>query len=328
MFRTGLTFDLKAPDIGAPRAKIIEAAIDMCAFGDEIGMDICFFPEHHGSEDGYNPVPSLMAAAVASRTKRIALCVGAIVLPLHDPVEVAEQITVLDNLSNGRLYMTLVPGYVKHEFSMFGKSLDDRAKLMDEGLEVIVRALAGERFTWKGREIFISPPPVNHPPRILVGGGVPAAARRAARNGLGLWVLQPEMQAESNAIIELYKSECKRLGKPLGPIMSTPPWIHIARDVDKGWAQIGDYVLHTIQSYASWADDKDTKSSPFYGRPTLEAIRASGYISVMTPEEAVAWAKTKKHFALVPLISGLDPKIGWEALELFAAEVLPKLKAG
>jgi hypothetical protein len=108
--------------------------------------------------------------------------------------------------------------------------------------------------------------------------------------------------------------------------MSTPPWVHVARDIDKGWRQIGDHVLHTIESYASWADDRDTKSSPFYGKPTLEAIRDSGYISVMTPEQTVAWARQKKHFALVPLISGLDPKIGWEMLELFASEVLPKLK--
>lgn len=328
MFHTGLTFDLRAPEMGAPRSKIFAAALDMCAFGDEVGIDICFFPEHHGTKDGYNPVPSLMAAAVAGRTKRISLCVGAMVLPLHDPVEIAEQIAVLDNISNGRLYATLVPGYVKREFSLFGKSLEDRAKLMDEGLEVVVRALAGEHFTWKGREVFISPPPVTRPPRIMVGGGVPAAARRAARNGLGLWVLQPELQAGSEAIIELYKSECHRLGKPLGPIMSTPPWVHVAGDVEKGWRQIGDHVLHTIQSYASWADDRDTKSSPFYGRPTLEAIRASGYISVMTPEQTVAWARRKKHFALVPLISGLDPQIGWEMLELFAAEVLPRLKQG
>jgi alkanesulfonate monooxygenase SsuD/methylene tetrahydromethanopterin reductase-like flavin-dependent oxidoreductase (luciferase family) len=189
MFHTGLTFDARAPEMGAPRSQIFSTVLDMCAFGDEVGIDICFFPEHHGTEDGYNPVPSLIAAAVAARTKRISLCVGAMVLPLHDPVDIAEQIAVLDNISAGRLYATLVPGYVKREFSLFGKSLEDRAKLMDEGLEVITRALAGERFTWKGREIFISPPPVNRPPRILVGGGVPACGccnpswcRRAMRS--------------------------------------------------------------------------------------------------------------------------------------------------
>jgi alkanesulfonate monooxygenase SsuD/methylene tetrahydromethanopterin reductase-like flavin-dependent oxidoreductase (luciferase family) len=328
MFRTGLTFDVRAPDFGAPRSEIFKAALDMCAFGDEVGMDALLFPEHHGTEDGYNPCPTLMAAAAASRTKRISIIVGAIVLPLHDPVEIAEQIAVLDNISGGRLYATLVGGYVQREFNMFGKSLNDRAKRMDEGLEVIVRALSGERFTYQGREIFVRPLPVRNPPRILVGGGVPAAARRAAKYHLGLWVLQPELVSESHQLIELYKAECRKNGVPPGPIMSTPPWIHVARDPEEGWRQIGEHVLHTVQSYASWADDRNTKSSPFFGKPSVEAIRASGYISVLTPEEAVAFARQKKHIALVPLISGLDPKIGWKMLELFASEVLPKLKEG
>lgn len=325
MFRTVLSFDMRAPDFGAPSSDLYAAALEMCAFGDEIGIDGVIFPEHHASEDGYNPVPSLMATAVAGRTTNMAIILGAIVLPLHDPVEVAETIAVADTIAGGRLWTTLAAGYVKAEFSMFGKSLGDRARLMDEGLEVIVRALSGEKFEWQGRDIFVRPLPPSGTSQIMVGGGVPAAARRAARNGVGLWVLQPEMMPESQKIIGLYKDECARQGKPVGPIMSTTPAVHVTRDVEATWEVVGPHIMHLVDSYASWASDVDTTTSPFYGMDSIEKVRAAGFLNVMTPEQAVEFGR-QSPMSLTPLISGLDPRIGWEMLELFAAEVLPKLK--
>jgi alkanesulfonate monooxygenase SsuD/methylene tetrahydromethanopterin reductase-like flavin-dependent oxidoreductase (luciferase family) len=327
MFRTVLSFDMRAPDFGAPAPELYDAALEMCAFGDEVGIEGVIFPEHHCSEDGYNPAPALMATAVAARTKRMEMILGAIVLPLHDPVEVAETIAVTDIICGGRLHTTLVPGYVEAEFSMFGKSLKDRARLMDEGLEVIARALSGERFDFKGREVFVRPLPLNRPPRILVGGGKKAAARRAARHGFGLWVLQPEVVPEGQEIVAFYRQECARLGKTPGAIMSTHPAVHVARDVDAAWEQVGPYVLHLVQSYASWASDDDTTASPFYGMDSVEAIRKSGFINVLTPEQAVEFAR-KSPISLTPLVSGLSPRLGWEMLELFASEVMPKIRKG
>jgi alkanesulfonate monooxygenase SsuD/methylene tetrahydromethanopterin reductase-like flavin-dependent oxidoreductase (luciferase family) len=324
MFRTVLSFDMRAPDFGAPVADLYDAALDMCAFGDKIGIDGVVFPEHHASQDGYNPAPQLMAAAVAARTKRMEIILGAIVLPLHDPVDVAETIAVTDIICGGRLTTTLAAGYVQAEFSMFGKSLNDRARLMDEGLDVITRALTGERFTYGDREIFVRPLPRSRPPKMLIGGGVAAAARRAAKYGLGLWVLQPAVMPGCQKLIAQYEKECGKFGRKPGPIMSTHPAVHVARDPDAAWEQIGPHVLHLVKSYASWAGDVDTTTSPFFGLDTVEQVRAAGIINVMTPEQTIAFAG-KTPISLTPLISGLSPKVGWEMLELFAAEVLPKL---
>jgi alkanesulfonate monooxygenase SsuD/methylene tetrahydromethanopterin reductase-like flavin-dependent oxidoreductase (luciferase family) len=327
MFRTVLSFDMRAPAFGAPSTELYDAALEMCAFGDEIGIDGVIFPEHHCSEDGYNPVPALMATAAAARTKKLELILGAIVLPLHDPVEVAETIAVTDNIAGGRLTTTLAAGYVEAEFNMFGKSLKDRAKLMDEGLYVVTRALAGERFEYNGREVFVRPLPRSKPPKILVGGGVPAAARRAAKHGLGLWVLQPAMMPGSQKIIALYQEECRKLGRAPGPVMSTTPAVHVARDPDAAWEEVGPHIMHLVQSYASWASDVDTTTSPFYGMDSIEKVRAAGFLNVLTPEQTVEFAR-QSPISLTPLISGLSPKIGWEMLELFAAEVMPKIRAG
>jgi alkanesulfonate monooxygenase SsuD/methylene tetrahydromethanopterin reductase-like flavin-dependent oxidoreductase (luciferase family) len=327
LYRTVLSFDMRAPDFGAPSSELYDAALDMCAFGDEIGIGGVIFPEHHASEDGYNPIPALMAAAVAARTKRMEMMLGAIVLPLHDPVEVAETIAVTDIICGGRLTTTLAAGYVQAEFQMFGKSLSDRARLMDEGLAVITRALAGERFDYQGREVFVRPLPRSRPPKILVGGGVAPAARRAAKYGLGLWVLQPEMLPDAQKLVALYHEECRKLGRKPGPVMSSQPAVHVARDPEAAWEQIGPHMLHLAKSYASWASDVDTTTSPFYGINTIEDVRRAGFLNVLTPEQAVAFGR-KNPFSITPLVSGLSPKVGWEMLELFAAEVMPKLKEG
>ena len=324
-FRTVISFDMRAPDFGAPVAELYDAALDMCAFADEIGIEGVIFPEHHASEDGYNPAPALMAAAAAARTRRMEIILGAIVLPLHDPVEVAETIAVTDIICQGRLTTTLAAGYVQAEFNMFGKSIRDRARLMDEGIEVIIRALSGERFDHGGRHIFVRPLPRSRPPKILVGGGVPAAVRRAAKNGLGLWVLQPEMTPACQKLVALYEEECRKYGWEPGPVMSSSPAVHVTHDPEAAWEEIGSHILHLVKSYASWAGDVNTTTSPFYGLDSVESVRAAGFINVLTPEQTVEFAR-KTPISLAPLISGLSPKTGWQMLELFAAEVLPRIQ--
>ena len=104
------------------------------------------------------------------------------ILPLHDPVKLAEQIAVLDLMSGGRLDVIFGAGYVAAEFAAFGVSMRDRGRLLDEGIDIILRALKGERFMAGGREVYVRPLPVQKPEDILlVGGGVDASAKRAAR---------------------------------------------------------------------------------------------------------------------------------------------------
>lgn len=319
MSSVSVSFDMRAPDFGAPPPELYDAALEMIEYADAQGIDQVIFPEHHRSEDGYNPVPALMGAAAAARTKDIAIVLGAIVLPLHDPVEVAETIAVTDLISGGRLHAVLAAGYVEDEFRAFGKSMHDRARLMDHGLKIITRALAGERFQDGNREVFVRPLPQSRPPKLYVGGGVRASARRAVKFGLGFWGLNDD-------VIPIYEQECRKLGRKPGPVMRTSVGVHVAEDPDAAWAQIGKHVLHLVGSYAAWSSDASTSSSPFHGLDTVEAIRAAGIVRVVSPDECVELARTRP-IALTPLLSGLSPEVGWKSLELFAQKALPRIKA-
>jgi alkanesulfonate monooxygenase SsuD/methylene tetrahydromethanopterin reductase-like flavin-dependent oxidoreductase (luciferase family) len=318
-----LSFDMRVPDLGTAPEVIYSEALAMCEYVDSRGMDYAVVMEHHGSKDGYCPTPFVMGAAVAARTKKMRVQLGAVILPLHDPVKVAEQLAVVDLISGGRVEMVIGGGYVKSEFDMFRRSVHDRAKLLDAGVPVIQRALTGERFMDNGREVFIRPLPLQKPhPTILMGGGVPATAKRAAKFGVGLYPMHP-------SIIPLYKDECAKLGRKPGPIVFNMAQIHISEDPERTWSQVGIHVLQVAKSYAEMTEGA-TSSSPFAGLTTLEAVRKSGIYQVLTPDEALKLCeeadKIGGDLTLAPLAGGMNPKLGWENIELFLNKVLPRLK--
>jgi alkanesulfonate monooxygenase SsuD/methylene tetrahydromethanopterin reductase-like flavin-dependent oxidoreductase (luciferase family) len=311
LFRTALMFDLRSADFGTPHTELYGAALDMIEFADARGIDNVMFAEHHASPDGYCPVPSLAAAAAGARTRSMMITICALILPLHDPVKIAETIAVTDLICGGRLHTVLGAGYAEHEFAAFRRSLRDRGQAMDNGLELITRALAGERFADGDRTVFVRPVPARFP-HIYVGGGVPAAAVRAARFNLGFNPLRPELNA-------LYQDECRKLGREPGPIFGRSVGVHCTDDVERGWKEIGDYVVFMADAYAAIG-------APLYRSSTLEEVRASGMVRVLTPDECVELARTR-HVALMPLISGLPPHIGWRSLELFVDKAVPRIRA-
>lgn len=321
-------FDMRSPDWAAPTRELYAAAIDMAAFADRIGMDAINLMEHHGSEDGYLPQPLTLGAAMAAVTKTIRFSLGAVILPLRDPVELAEQIAVLDLISNGRVNIILGAGYVPSEFAMFGKSVKDRAKLMDAGVEIILRALRGERFEKDGRPIFIRPLPTRAPEDIvMVGGGVPASARRAARFDVGFGPMTPE-------VVDIYLEECAKLGRPprtyFRPAAGMPFAFHLCEDPEEGWKAIERHAVHVITAYAKWAGEEgDHSNSPFKGLTDPAVLRHSGLFLAVTPEQLIARVPEMPVGASIgiqPLLGGLAPEEGWKCLKLLE-QAMPDLKA-
>lgn len=320
LFHTSIGFDLRAPEqFGVTSLQVFSEAMAMIEYADKNGIDKVDFQEHHQSEDGYIPCPILPGIAAAARTKNMAVVMGAVILPLHDPVEIAEQIAVADLLSNGRFYTVLAAGYSPTEFAAFGASLKDRGKTMEEGFDLILRALSGERFMFNGREVFVRPLPSRPPHEIIyAGGGTTAAAKRAARFGLGMWPM-------NDSIIPDYEAECARLGKPTGRFIRGITSLYITDDPERGWSEIGKHLIHYMQSYAKWSSSAKSSASPLHGLDTIEKIRAAGLVKVVTPEQAIELGRVRA-VGIQPMIGGLHPDLGWKSLELFVGKVLPHIK--
>ena len=321
-------FDMRAPDWGAPRAALYAAAIEMAAFADRIGIASINLMEHHGSEDGYLPQPFLLASAMAAVTSKVHFSLGAVILPLHDPVIVAEQVAILDLISNGRCRVIFGAGYVPSEFAMFGTSTRDRAKRLDAGIEIILRALRGERFEFEGRPVFVRPLPTRDPAEIIMAGGaVPASARRAAKFDIGLGPM-------NSATADLYLEECKKLGqKPrtfFRPVPGMPLGVHLCEDPDEGWQAIERHAVHVITEYAKWAEQEgDASQSPFRGLSDPAVLRAAGLFAAWTPQMLLDKLPSLPEHGTIsfqPLLGGLAPEEGWKSLKLLE-QTLPDIKA-
>ena len=321
-----LRYDIRAPQLGTSQADLFEACLDQCEWADGLGFDAVGILEHHGSEDGYNPSPFVLAGAVAARTKRIRIRLTALILPLHDPVRAAEDAAVVDQISRGRLELVIGAGYVGREFAMFGKELADRVRLQTEGIEVLKRAWTGEPFEYRGSTMTVTPRPFRRPrPPIALGGSSPGAARRAARIADGFEATMPQFEL-------LYREECARLGVEASP--PRPPglpamFVHIAEDPEKAWERIAPHALHETNSYGQWLAEAGI-SAPYASVPDAAKLRASGAYLVLTPEDFLDKALQLGPEAVLgfhPLMGGLAPDLSWSSLELFEQRVLPRLRS-
>lgn len=183
----GLRFDFRNPDFaGTTMAERYEAALDMAEWADRLGFVIIVLSEHHGSDDGYLPSPLAMAAAMAARTKQARIRIAALIAPFHDPLRVAEDVAVVDLLSNGRLDLVVANGYVPGEFAMFGCELSDRVRRTTESVATMKQAWTGEPFEFRGRTVQIRPTPAQPGgPPVILGGSGPNVLKRVIAYGDG-----------------------------------------------------------------------------------------------------------------------------------------------
>lgn len=320
----GIRFDLRNPAFaGTDMADRYAAALDMAAWADGVGFAIVTLSEHHGSPDGYLPSPLPMAAAVAARTERIEIYVAAIVAPFHDPLRLAEDAAVVDLLAGGRLHLVLANGYVPSELSMFDVPMGDRAARTTEAVEVLQRAWTGEPFAHRGRTVQVTPAPTRPGgPDLLLGGSSDAAARRAARLGVGY-------QPSTGASWQAFRAECLALGRPdPGPHLGGYSTVTVlAEDPDATWAAIAPYALHEANAYGAWAQASGADTG-YRAAADADELRASGQYRVCTPDELLDHLAAADPFALVllhPMLGGIPPELAWEGLRLFEREVLPRL---
>jgi alkanesulfonate monooxygenase SsuD/methylene tetrahydromethanopterin reductase-like flavin-dependent oxidoreductase (luciferase family) len=323
-----MRFDMRAPEFGGAPADLYKTAIEMAAWGEENGCIAIQVSEHHRSADGYLPAPLILASAIAARTKAIPIQVAALIVPLHDPVSLAEQMAVLDLVSAGRVSHVVAVGYVPAEYAMFGREMAGRGKRMEECIEVMQRAWRGEEFEYEGRPVKVTPAPFTPGgPPLMMGGGAPVVARRAARFGMGMLAMGGNPDLE-----RIYLEACKAAGNEPGvffdPDPGAPMSAFVARDPDEAWAKWGPHLLHDARMYAEWMGD-DIEAVSKSVAPTVEALRAeNGNYRIFSVDEAVAEVAKRGLLALQPLCGGLPPEYAWEALETVVQDVLPRVAKG
>ena len=307
--------------------------LEQIEWAESLGYDDVWLTEHHFVDDGHAPSPLVIGGAVAARTKRMRIGTGVLLLPLYDPVRVAEDGATIDILSDGRFELGVGIGYRLEEFAGLGIDRKHRGARANEGLEIIRRLWEGETVTFHGKHFHIdgaklSPLPIQRPrPPLWVGGFSEPALRRAAKYGDGFIGTGPIAP-----LVQIYQDELRKLGKPADQprVAAGHFWLIVATDPEKTFHEIAPHVLYQINLYSEWL----TKAGqPIF--PHLEdakALRESGFIQVLTPEDAVR--EIERYAAEVPLERyytwtvppGYPVKKMNEHLELFARKVMPHFR--
>lgn len=319
-----MRFDFRNPAFAATSmADRYSAALDMAAWADELGCASITLSEHHGSDDGYLPSPIPLVAALAARTKNVRFMIAALIVPLHDPIRLAEDLVVADNLSNGRLDVVVAAGYVRREFEMFGVPMRERVSRVTDTVRILKAAFAGEPFEYRGRTVRITPTACRPGgPSIALGGSSEGAARRAARIADAFLPSEPKFW-------EFYRDELITLGKPdPGPcLIPENSVVALAKDAEKGWEKMAPFFLHENNAYGAWQSE-NSAPSPYRSVADVDALRATGRYRVLTSEQMIEEQKAAAFpFVLLhPMCGGIPPDLAWQSLRLFERDVLPAFR--
>ncbi|GAB0106951.1 hypothetical protein JMUB6875_59410 [Nocardia sp. JMUB6875] len=321
---TALRFNMTGiHDASADHVQRYRAAVEMAEYADQCGLTCVSCEEHHLSATGWLPSPLVLAAALAARTRAITIAIGALIVPLHDPIRLAEDIAVLDNLAPGRLSVIAGIGYRPEEYAAAARDWARRGKLMDENLEVMRAAWGEQPFEYRGETITVTPKPHTRPhPLLFIGGGSAAAAKRAARFGLPF-----SPAVHSPFLATLYHEELKRHGRNGFVHMPLPNTsvVLLHREPDRAWTTLGPFILNEIREYSAWG-------RPEVARPneaaalSVEHLRTLNYVEILTPEELrdqIAGGRTQ--IVMNPLIGGIPLEDGWASLRMLCDEVLAKV---
>jgi alkanesulfonate monooxygenase SsuD/methylene tetrahydromethanopterin reductase-like flavin-dependent oxidoreductase (luciferase family) len=317
-----MRFDMRAPEAGSA-PDLYTAAIEMTAWGESRGALAAVVCEHHAMDDGYLPSPLILATALAARTTTLPITVAVVVLPLYQPIRLAEDMAVLDIISRGRVNYVAAIGYVPKEYEQHGVDFRRRGRIADEALALLLKAKSGEPFEHEGRRIQVTPQPLTPGgPPVAWGGGSVAAATRAGRNGLDFIA-----QGGDPSLVEVYETAARANGHDPGfcmiPPIDTATTVFVADDVDHAWDELGRHLLHDVTSYAS-INVGNTHTASISRARTVEELREEDRTHrIVTVAEAVAMVRSGLPLSLQPLAGGVPPEIAWPYFRTVTDVVMP-----
>ncbi len=314
-------------------AQLYQDEVELAVYCEQLGFDSCWIYEHHFNEpEGHSTSPMILCAVVAARTQRIEIGPN-LVMPLHDPVLIAEEAAVIDLVSGGRFALGLVQGYRREEYEGWGIPTKERGPRLSEAVDIIRKCWSGEKFSYDGKfwtykDVAVDPPPAHDIP-ILYGGRSPAGLRRCARDKVGVLSQGPGMEAP-----QYYAERCRELGWEPGQIRHLRYFL-VSDDPEKFLAENGRYAEHMMRVYDEWIqtsqDDGVTQARG--SQISIEDLKNDDLFIIGTPEQAVERIlKLKADYPDIHELWGNFnfPGMTMDAikahLELFATKVMPAIR--
>lgn len=338
----GIFLLLQSPSARSPE-EIFARGTEIAQAADRLGFDSVWCAEHHFSTYGYLSRPLMFAVQLAAKTERIRVGSAVVVLPLHHPLVVAEEIATADLLSGGRLDLGLGRGYQTYEFERLGLSLTDSRERFEEGLDILLKAFTGKPFSHEGKhfrfgETSVFPVPVQrpHPPIWIVGQSqesIIATAKRGfnlVSGGFGVSVdrlREFRRGLDAMAIDPAIKSKVRISTQR--PVYVTDDASELAEVVEQ--ARWNMRVTLSLRQGLERVDKGRAIAIPFDNEPDTQALLDS-YFVMGTPKQCIAKlhelrdAMGMTHFNANFWFGDLPQEKVLRSMRRFAEEVMPAFR--
>lgn len=333
-------------------AQVYREEIALGLLAEELGFDALWPVEHHFEDYSFCPDNTQLLSYLAARTERIRLGTGAVILPWHAPVRVAEKVVLLDHLCGGRTLFGMGRGLARREYAGMGVDMEEARARFDESADMVLRALetgviegGGPYYPQTRKEI--RPAPLrSFEGRTYQVAMSPDSVQECARIGARMVIFaQRRWEEQAEAVAEYRRAFEKHHGRPAPPIMicdftycDPDP----ARAEERGRTCITNYLLTVLEHYELAGEHfKRTQGYEAYGN-AVEAIRRLGkermaelYLEVTawgTPERILEDFERRYEllgpFDINPCFrfGGLRYAEAERSMRSFAERVLPELE--
>ena len=328
-------------EFGISEGEFLRATVDHLVSAETLGYDSVWVNEHHFHQYG-GLMPSLptMLAALAQRTSRVRLGTSVVVLPLHHPLEVAEQLSMVDLMSNGRVDLGIGRGFVSHDYEVMGVNYADAQDRLMESLEVIRKAWSGQTFTHHGRyydfdgvQLWPQPEQRPHPPIWIACSNTPKSFEWVGKQGYNLLTIGYNKPLADTAVLTRIFRDTWAAAGHSGP-MTIATHYHVVvaeeRDEARRIAEAG-LAEHVRLNHASRSLAK-IDIGPAPSRVPVAQLVDEGRLIAGDPDDCARMLRragdeigcTETHclfqFGNIPFDAAQ------RSMELFAAEVMPRLR--
>jgi alkanesulfonate monooxygenase SsuD/methylene tetrahydromethanopterin reductase-like flavin-dependent oxidoreductase (luciferase family) len=262
---------------------------------DRLGFDGVGFNEHHTSPYGLMNSPNLMAASAAQRTRRIKLLIYGNLLPLHDPLRLAEELAMLDCLSNGRIVSGFARG-IPREHNVYGVPLRDSRARFEEAWEIVRRAWTEEVFSYTGRfwsydDVAIWPRPVQqpHPPVWVPVTGSKETIEWAGKHDIPITPGLVPTRGLREDIIRYYARCLAEHGHTLTPDhLIIQASVYVADSKAQAVKEAGPYTLYfnqTLFSHGNISESSRQREAGYLTADSFDYVRPENLAAVSGARE-------------------------------------------
>ena len=329
---------------------VYDSGLEQMLAAEALGYHSVWIAEHHFNDYGICPAPPVLAAFLAARTTRLRLGMGVSLLPLHHPVDLAEQLAVADVVSSGRLDVGIGRGGTLQDYQTFQSERADARRRVEEGIVLMQQCWRGEPFDFTGQfhsaeRLHVRPRPVQqpHPPLYIAANSedsVLSAARLRLPTLSSFFVPIPELQRRH----QLYRETARAAGQSESEIdeVEQRSWgmrvVHVAPDRDEALRAAEPAFMGYQRRMAVLRSDTTGGTVPNSFDRSLLRLRAfgdylnDGWALVGTPGEVrdglqrYLDATGYGRVLLLMALPGLDTAPALRSMRLFAEHVAPAVK--